>query len=245
MIDETEYPLPEQKKRHQLNRRIGLGYTGLANALEILGMPYASSEFLVMHEEIAKTIRDTAYLTSVSLAKEKGSFPLFDANEYIKGKFIATLPPHIKEAIYSHGIRNSHLLSNQPTGTISLIADNVSSGIEPTFAHTTNRTINTAMGVETFELKDYAVQFYGVYGRTAYDLTVDDHLKVLAVAQKYADNSVSKTVNCSNLTLEQFEDVYLKAYDMGIKAVSTFNLNGKRFGILERKEEEPLLTSML
>jgi len=237
VIDQTEYPLKEQRDRHLLNRRIGLGYTGLANALEILGHPYASESFLALHEEIAKAIRDTAYLTSVSLAKEKGPFPLFDQNKFIQGKFIQTLPYHIRETIYAYGIRNSHLLSIQPTGTISLIADNISSGLEPVFAHSTVRTVNTLYGKETFDLQDYAIKYYNVYGKTAYELSVDEHLAVLAVAQRYVDNGCSKTTNVSNLTLEEFQDVYMKAYDMGIKAVSTFNLNGKRFGIIEKKEE--------
>jgi len=237
--DKSAFPLEEQRQESINKRRMGLGVTGVANAGEIIGHPYASPEFMVWFEKVMEVIRDEVYDASVELAKEKGAFPLFDAVEYGKGKFIKTLPPRIQRRIKKHGIRNSHLLSIAPTGTISLCADNVSSGIEPVFAHTTNRTIQTFEGPTNVVVEDYAFREYGVKGKTSDECTVEDHLHVLATSQQYVDSSVSKTINVpSDISWADFSNVYIEAYKRGCKGVTTFNAGGKRFGILNKVVED-------
>lgn len=240
VIDRTIYPLPQQEAEAKLKRRMGLGITGFANASEILGFPYASEESLKFLEGTLRTLRDDIYMASVNLAREKGSFPGFDRDKYLASPFIQTLPEHIQEAIYKHGIRNSHLLSIAPTGTISLTANNISSGIEPVFAHYYDRTVQTEDGPVVERIMDHAYGMYGVKGRTADELTVDEHLAVQALAQKYVDSSISKTINVgSNVSFEDFKAVYTNAYEMGIKGVTTFRAAGKRYGILNAVEEAP------
>jgi len=244
IIDNTTYPLPQQEAEAKSKRRMGLGVTGVANAGEILGYPYASPEFLKWFEEVMEVIRDETYGASVELAKEKGAFPLFDSVEYGKGLFIKTLPQSLQRKIKKYGIRNSHLLSVAPTGTISLCADNVSSGIEPVFAYTTNRTIQTFDGPTNVIVEDYAYREYGVEGKTTDQCTADDHLNMLALTQRYVDSAVSKTVNVDpEIPWEDFKAIYMKAWKLKCKGVTTFNPSGKRFGILnavksEKKDEE-------
>ena len=236
--DNTEFPLPEQARESRLKRRMGLGVTGLANAIEALGFPYGSGEFLEVQEDILRVIRDETYRASVALAKEKGAFPYYD-EQYLDAEFIKTLPEVIRAGIKSYGIRNSHLLSIAPTGTISLTADNISGGIEPVFSHSYDRTIQTEEGPVVEEVKDYGYSVWGVKGRTANECTADEHLAVLALATKYVDSAVSKTVNVSpDMPWEDFKDIYIKAWKLGCKGVTTFNSGGKRFGILVEKEEE-------
>lgn len=225
------YPLEEQKKEAQSKRRMGLGVTGLANTAEILGYPYGSEDMLLFTEEVLSILRDTAYLASVSLAIEKGPFPLFDQS--YGGSFFETLPLNIQEEVRRYGIRNSHLLSIAPTGTISLAAGNVSSGIEPPFSLEYERVIDTGNGIKTEKVQDYAYREYGVVGRTALTIPVEDHVKVLNLASKYVDSSVSKTVNVgSEVTWEEFKDVYMQAYDGGASGCTTYRADGKRGGIL-------------
>jgi len=237
--DVSEFPLEAQRQESINKRRMGLGVTGVANAGEIQGFPYASPEFMVWFEQVLEVIRDGCYDASIDLAKEKGAFPLFDAVEYGKGKFIKTLPQRIQRRIRKHGIRNSHLLSVAPTGTISLCADNVSSGIEPVFALTTNRTIQTFDGPTNVVVEDYAFREYGVRGKTTEECTAEDHLSMLALTQKYVDSSVSKTINVDpNIEWEDFKNIYIEAYKRGCKGATTFNAGGKRFGILNAVKEE-------
>jgi len=239
IIDNTTYPLPQQEEEAKAKRRMGLGITGVANAGEILGYPYASPEFLNWFEEVLEVIRDETYRASVELAKEKGPFPLWDSVEYSKGLFIQTLPDSLQAEIKEHGIRNSHLLSVAPTGTISLCADNVSSGIEPVFAHTTNRTIQTFDGPTNVIVEDYAYREYGIEGKTADQCTADDHLNMLALTQRYVDSAVSKTINVDpDIPWEDFKAIYMKAWKMGCKGCTTFNASGKRFGILNAVKTE-------
>lgn len=238
--DESMFPLEAQRIESVNKRRMGIGVTGLANAVEALGFSYGSPRFLEVAEDIFKYFRDEVYKTSVALAKEKGAFPLFDADKYLEGKFIKTLPEEIRAGIREHGIRNSHLLSMAPTGTISLTADNVSGGIEPTFSHVYDRTINTEGGPIVEEVKDYAFRYFGVKGKTANECTADEHLAVLALAAKYVDSAVSKTINVSpDMPWDEFKDIYVKAWRLGCKGCTTFNVGGKRFGILNEKEQEP------
>lgn len=240
VIDVAKYPLPQQEEEAKNKRRMGLGITGLANAGEILGFSYGSPLFLEFTESILGSLRDIAYETSIELAKEKGVFPLFN-KEYYGGTFFETLPKHIQFGIRNTGIRNSHLLSIAPTGTISLSADNVSSGIEPVFSHHYKRRIQTYEGEKTVDVDDYAYKVYGVKGKAVNDLSVDDHLAVLTTASRYVDSACSKTINVGNeVTWDQFKDVYLKAYEGGASGVTTFRAAGKRMAILLDKDEDTI-----
>lgn len=234
--DNTIFPLPAQAEESRLKRRMGLGVTGLANAIEALGFPYGSPRFLNVADDIHRVLRDEVYRTSVALAKEKGAFPLFDKEKYLDAEFIKTLPETVRAGIALHGIRNSHLLSIAPTGTISLTADNVSGGCEPVFCHTYDRTIQTENGPIVEEVMDYAYREWGVEGRTANECTADEHLAVLALATKYVDSAVSKTINVSpDMPWAEFKSIYVKAWEMGCKGCTTFNSGGKRYGILVEK----------
>lgn len=237
--DVSLFPLEEQHQESINKRRMGLGVTGLANAVEALGFPYGSQKFLEVSEKIFEYFRNEVYKTSVHLAKEKGAFPAFEAEKYLEATFIKSLPEEIREGIRKHGIRNSHLLSFAPTGTISLTADNVSGGIEPTFSHSYDRTIQTEDGPIVEEVMDYAYRYFNVKGKTATECTADDHLNVLALATKYVDSAVSKTINVSpTMDWEEFKAIYIKAWKMGCKGCTTFNSGGKRYGILNEKPAE-------
>jgi len=239
IVDRATYPLPSQEKEAKDKRRMGLGVTGLANAGEAVGFPYGSPEFLEFTASVLEVLRDTAYRSSVSLAIEKGAFPLYTP-EYQDSEFVSTLPEDIQQDIKSYGIRNSHLLSIAPTGTISLCADNVSSGIEPVFAYSTMRTIQTVDGPIVVEINDYGVERFGVYGRRADDITVQDHLGVLLTSQKYIDSAVSKTCNVGDdVTWDEFQNVYIDAWKGGAKGITTFRAAGKRFGILNSNDDKP------
>ena len=232
VIDRTIYPLPEQEAEAKAKRRMGLGVTGLANAGEMLGYPYASERFMIWMEEVMEMFRDTCYYQSAMLAKEKGPFPLYDQEKYSQGNFIQTLSPEVQEAIHLHGIRNSHLTSIAPTGTISLTADNVSSGIEPPFSHYYDRTVQSFDGQNIERVEDYAYT-QGIAGRTANEISADEHLNVLILASKYVDSAVSKTCNVGdNVSYDDFKQLYYKAWKNGCSGITTFRAAGKRFGIL-------------
>jgi len=241
VIDGAVYPLPEQEREERTKRRMGLGVTGLANAGEALGFPYGSKQFLAFEAKIFRTIRDECYKASALLAKEKGPFPLFDKEKYLKGRFIRTLPKDIRELISKYGIRNSHLLSEAPTGTISLCADNVSSGIEPVFSYKSERTIRAFDTLQTEIIEDYGFRVFGTRGKTTYECTADDHLAVLITAQKYIDSAVSKTCNVDpKMPWEDFKSIYMKAWKGGCKGCTTFNPEGRRYGILNVAGEDDL-----
>ena len=238
VVDRATYPLPQQEKQAKDTRRMGLGVTGVANAIEALGFDFGSDEFIRVLEEIMSTIRDVCYETSVELAKEKGAFPLFK-KDYLTSEFAMTLPAKIRTKIAKHGIRNSHLLSVAPTGTISLSADNVSSGIEPVFSYVTKRTIQTFEGPTEHEIYDYGYRVFGVEGKTANELSVFDHVRVLNVASKYVDSACSKTCNVGDdITWEEFKKVYMDAYEGGSSGCTTFRASGKRFGVLNVASSE-------
>lgn len=246
VVDRATYPLPQQREEALSKRRMGLGVTGLANAIEALGYPYGSDEFLAEMESIFTTLRNTVYESSVSLAIEKGPFPLFEP-DYYGGTFFDTLPAYIREDIEKYGIRNSHLLSIAPTGTISISADNVSSGIEPVFSLQFDRTVQTFDGPQVVTVQDYGYRVFGIKGKTADELDVMDHIKVLNLASKYIDSACSKTCNVGDdVTWEKFKDVYMQAYLGGASGCTTFRAAGKRFGILnasavEDVAEEPVV----
>jgi len=238
VVDRATYPLKEQEEEAKSKRRMGLGVTGVANTIEALGFEYGSERFIQTLEEIMGVIRDVAYTTSVELAMEKGPFPLFD-KAYLESGFTRSLPPHIFDLIGEHGIRNSHLLSVAPTGTISLSADNISSGIEPVFAYHTERIIQTFDGPKVERVEDYGFRVFGVKGKTADELSVFDHVKVLNAASRFVDSACSKTCNTGEeVTWEEFKQVYMDAYDGGASGCTTFRAAGKRFGILNAAPTE-------
>ena len=234
VIDRARYPLREQEEEALSKRRMGLGVTGLANSGEALGLPYGSPGFLEFQRTVMTLIRNDCYAASVELAKEKGPFPLFDKEKYVNAPFIQTLPRDLIEEIAEHGIRNSHLLSVAPTGTISIAADNVSSGIEPVFSHRYDRTVQTEAGPRVVAVEDYALREWGVLGKSADQCSADDHLNVLLVASELVDSAVSKTCNVSpTMDWEDFKAIYMRAWKGGAKGCTTFNSGGKRFGIFE------------
>ncbi len=236
VVDRTIYPLKEQEDEAKNKRRMGLGITGLANAGEMLGHEYGSPSFLAWMEKVFACLRDNTYLASALLAKEKGAFPLY-RNEYLKGNFIRTLPASVQKEIREHGIRNSHLTSIAPTGTISLVADNISGGIEPVFSHYYDRTIQTFDGPRIDRVEDYAFR-HGVSGRKANDISVHEHLGVLTLAQHYIDSACSKTCNVGDdVTYAEFKSVYEAAWKEGAKGCTTFRMSGKRYGILNEAVE--------
>lgn len=229
VVDRTLYPLPEQKAEAKAKRRMGLGVMGLANAGEALGFPYGSVHFLQFEATVLEVIRDGCYRASADLAKEKGAFPLYNEVKYPSGNFIATLPDDIQDLIRKQGIRNSHLTSIAPTGTISMCADNVSGGIEPVFAHAYRRPVNTPTGKVDMTIEDYGVAFLGIKGKLSADVTPQEHVDVLVTAQRYVDSAVSKTCNTTGETpWGEFTGIYSKVHAGGGKGCTTFNRDGKR-----------------
>jgi ribonucleoside-diphosphate reductase alpha chain len=232
VIDQALYPLYEQECEAKQKRRMGLGVTGLANAGEVLGYSYASTEFLQFTQEVMRILRDTAYRASADLAEEKGAFPRYERESYLVSGFAKTLPPHVRARIAEVGIRNSHLISVAPAGTISLTADNVSSGIEPVFQHSFKRTVFMDDGKRQEEVHDYAAKLWGVYGRTSEEVTADEHLAVLRLVTRYVDSAVSKTCNVpSSMPWTEFKDLYRHAWAQGCKGLATYQLGGRRTGI--------------
>jgi ribonucleoside-diphosphate reductase alpha chain len=239
VIDRTKYPLEEQHKDHQDKRRMGLGITGLANTFTLLGMSYGSPESIQLTKKIMKTLTYTAYEASSDLAVEKGSFPLFEEEGYMASGFISRLPKDLQDKIRKQGIRNSHLTSIAPTGTISFCADNVSSGIEPVFAYEYDRTVQLPEGPIVMKMKDYVWNMFEKKGEQTSDLTTDDHLNIQIAVQPFIDSACSKTINVGDaVTFDEFKDVYLKGWKGKLKGVTTFRLAGKRYGILNVSEEK-------
>lgn len=240
IIDRTTYPLPQQEVEAKSKRRMGLGLTGVANCIEtVWDTPYGTPAFLQALESILKVLRNVAYRTSIQLAKEKGAFPLYDT-KYLEGQFIRSLPQDIRDEISSFGIRNSHLLSIAPTGTISLTADNVSSSIEPVFTHRYTRTLRDFDGTRDEEVTDFAYREWGIKGRTADQVPPEDHVRVLNLASRYVDSAVSKTCNIGpSVTWEEFKNVYIQAYEGGASGCTTFRSAGKRYGVLNVVSTEP------
>ncbi len=239
VIDRTKYPLEEQHKDHQDKRRMGLGITALANTFTLLGMSYGSPESIQLTKKIMKTLTYTAYEASSDLAVEKGSFPLYEEEGYMASGFISRLPKDLQDKIRKQGIRNSHLTSIAPTGTISFCADNVSSGIEPVFAYEYDRTVQLPEGPIVMKMKDYVWNMFEKKGEQTSDLTTDDHLNIQIAVQPFIDSACSKTINVGDaVTFDEFKDVYLKGWKGKLKGVTTFRLAGKRYGILNVSEEK-------
>jgi ribonucleoside-diphosphate reductase alpha chain len=251
VIDISRFPLKAQALEAEAKRRIGLGVTGLADALIFCGARYGSEESLALIEHWLRAISHAAYRASVQLAKEKGPFPLFDAPSYLSRPFIAALPADIRDDISRHGIRNGLLTSIAPTGTISLYAGNVSSGIEPVFAASYSRKVLLPDGTKSEEqVEDYALKlFREKFGEqaelpeqfvTAQDLTPEDHLLVQALAQKYIDSSISKTINLPVETgFEDFKGIYERAYALGCKGCTAYRPNDILGSVLSIGDKPP------
>lgn len=236
VVDRARYPLPQQEAEAKNKRRMGLGICGTANAGEALGLPYGSSEYLGWQSQVLEIIAVESYRASAYLAAEKGAFPLYEMEPYTNSPFIRKLPNEIIELIRKNGIRNSHLTSIAPTGTISLTADNISSGIEPVFSHITARPVNTPNGQEIIEVEDYGVREFGVRGKTADEVTAAEHIDVLINAQRWVDSACSKTCNMDGrMPWEDFKNLYMKAWEGGAKGCTTFNKDGKRMALLTGK----------
>jgi len=236
VLDATPWPLPMQRDEARAKRRIGLGFLGLGDALVMLGIRYDTEAARDLARRVANVLRDEAYLASVDLAVEKGAFPLFDAR-YLDGAFVRRLPEEIRQRIRENGIRNSHLLSIAPTGTISLaFADNASNGIEPAYAWSYKRRKRNAAGeFETIDVEDHAHRFYRARRATgalppafvsALEISALDHARMVAAVQPYVDSAISKTVNIPvDYPFDAFRDLYRQAWELGAKSLATFRPN--------------------
>src|SRR6266852_3874892 len=251
IIDISGFPLAEQQDEAQKKRRIGLGVTGLADALIMCGLRYGSSDAVTATDAWLGTIQRAAYLASTALAAEKGAFPLFDRDKYLAGATVAGLDAEIRAAIAKHGIRNALLTSVAPTGTISLFADNVSSGLEPVFSFRYTRNVLMPDGARREEeVTDYAYRaFRRLNGETAplpdyfvdvQTLQPEDHLVMQAAVQRHVDSSISKTINLpADIPFERFKDVYAQAYALGCKSCTTYRPNEVTGAVLEARPEQP------
>jgi ribonucleoside-diphosphate reductase alpha chain len=249
VVDASRFPLEAQRAEAQAKRRIGLGVTGLADALLMLGLRYGSDEAAAQTERWLHAIARAAYLASVDLAKEKGAFPLFDAEKYLASGTMQMMDEDVRDAIREHGIRNALLTSIAPTGTISLYAGNVSSGIEPVFAYAYTRKVLQKDGTRTEEeVVDYAVQMWREkfgdrelpdYFVNAQTLAPLEHVKMQAAAQKWVDSSISKTINCpEDISFGAFKDVYMEAFETGCKGCTTYRPNDVTGSVLSVAEEK-------
>ncbi len=249
VVDASQFPLEEQRKEAQAKRRIGLGVTGLADALLMLGLRYGSEEAAAQTDQWMHAIARAAYLASVELAKEKGAFPLFDAEKFLASGAMQDMDEDVREAIRQNGIRNALLTSIAPTGTISLYAGNVSSGIEPVFAYAYTRKVLQKDGTRTEEeVVDYAVQMWRDlkgdaalpdYFVNAQTLAPLDHVRMQAAAQKWIDSSISKTINCpEDISFDDFKEVYMAAWDQGCKGCTTYRPNDVTGSVLSVSEEK-------
>jgi ribonucleoside-diphosphate reductase alpha chain len=244
-IDVSNYPLEAQRQEAKAKRRIGLGVTGLADALILCGARYGTPQAAALARGWMARIERAAYLASVELAAEKGAFSLYDAERFLAAPGIRRLPEDVRVAIGRHGIRNGLLTSIAPTGTISLLAGNVSSGIEPVFDFRYQRRVLERDGSTRIEeVEDYAHALYRErFGATsltdafvtAEELTPSAHLRMQAAVQAHVDSSISKTINCpTDLSFEAFQDVYLEAYDLGLKGCTTYRPNAVTGAVLSR-----------
>lgn len=246
-LDATQWPLPQQAAEGRDKRRVGLGFMGLGSALVMLGIRYDSDEGREMAARIARELRDAAYTASIALAQEKGPFPLFDAQRYLDGQFVQRLPDALRAEIALHGIRNSHLLSIAPTGTISLaFADNASNGIEPAFSWVYHRKKRMPDDTtRTYEVADHAWRLYRHLGYdvgegslprqfvTALEMSAHDHLRMMEAVQPYIDTAISKTVNVpADYPYGEFKDLYLDAWRAGLKGLATYRPNSVTGSVL-------------
>jgi len=252
VLDATVWPLEEQLEEAKAKRRVGIGFTGLGDTLVMLRLKYNSAEGRNMAARIAEMMRDAAYESSIDLAVEKGAFPLFDADKYLEApRFASRLPERIKQRIKAHGIRNSHLLSIAPTGTISLaFADNASNGIEPPFSwfYFRNKRMHDG-SKKSIQVEDHAWRLYRHRGGdvenlpdyfiTALEMSALDHMEMSAAVQPFVDTAISKTVNVpADYPFEEFENLYMEAWKRGLKGITTYRPNSVLGAVLEVKPVE-------
>jgi len=249
VVDASRFPLEAQAREAQAKRRVGLGVTGLADALLMLGLRYGADDAVAQSEIWMKEIAHAAYWASVELAREKGAFPLFNAEAFLASGNMAQMDQDLREAIAKDGIRNALLTSIAPTGTISLYAGNVSSGIEPVFAYSYTRKVLQRDGSRSEEeVTDYAVKLWREkrgdaelpdYFVNAQTLSPMDHVRMQSAAQKWVDSSISKTINVpQDISFEAFKDVYLQAYETGCKGCTTYRPNDVTGSVLSVSEAE-------
>jgi ribonucleoside-diphosphate reductase alpha chain len=236
-LDVSRFALDAQRQQAQDQRRIGVGVTGVANAIAMMGVRYGSSKAVFLLGSWMQTIQNAAYGASALLANERGAFPLYDADKHLASRGIQALDQDIRALVEQHGLRNGTLTTIAPTGTTSMFAGNVSSGIEPIFSTSFTRTITKANGEKSSErVMDYAAwQFAQIYGPnaalpdsfvTVADLSPDDHIAMQAAAQEWIDSGISKTVNCpEDIPFEAFKGIYRAAYDAGCKGCTTYRPN--------------------
>lgn len=247
VIDVSNFPLDKQAADARNKRRIGLGITGLADMLSMIGVTYGSDDAVAITGMIMSNVTKYAYLASIELAKEKGAFPLLDVEEYLKSDFMLDMPEFIRNDIRQHGIRNALLTSIAPTGTISLYAGNVSSGIEPIFATSYERKILMPDGShDVEEVVDYAVADWRRGSNeplpkwfvTAQTLPPLDHVKMQAACQRWVDSAISKTINCpEDISFEDFKGVYMAAWDSGCKGCTTYRPNAITGAVLTASDD--------
>ncbi len=247
VLDVTYWPLPQQQGEAMAKRRIGVGFTGMGNTLAMLCVRYDRPEGRTMAARIAECMRDAAYAASVDLAREKGVFPKFDANGYLaEGSFASRLPQSLQAAIRAHGIRNSHLLSIAPTGTVSLaFADNASNGIEPPFSWMYKRKKRESDGSTTeYAVEDHAWRLYRELGGdvdalpdyfvSALAMPAQGHIAMMEAVQPFVDTAISKTVNIpADYPYEDFKDLYLQAWRARLKGLATYRPNAILGSVLE------------
>jgi len=249
VVDASRFPLEAQQREAKAKRRIGLGVTGLADALALGGITYGSDEAVEWVDEIMQAVAVEAYEASIDLAKEKGAFPMLDVDAFLDSGNMRKMPEEIREQVCEHGIRNALLTSIAPTGTISLFSGNVSSGIEPIFAMEYDRKVIQRDGSKTTEtVRDYAVdkwkrefpsQPLPKSFVTAQTLKPIAHVRMQAAAQKWVDSSISKTINCpEDISFDDFKDVYMAAWELGCKGCTTYRPNDVTGSVLEAKPEE-------
>ncbi|NYZ15208.1 adenosylcobalamin-dependent ribonucleoside-diphosphate reductase [Azospirillum sp. RWY-5-1] len=251
VVDVSRFPLEAQRREAQAKRRIGLGVTGLADALILCGVRYGSARAVELTDLWLGAVQAEAYRASAALAAEKGAFPLYDRDAYMASPMVMALPGDVRAAIAAHGVRNALLTSIAPTGTISLFADNVSSGIEPVFSYSYERSVLMPDGSRrTEEVSDPAHRLFRErfgpdaplpdYFVDAQSLTPAEHVVMQAAAQRHVDSSISKTINCpEDLPFDAFKDVYRQAYALGCKGCTTYRPNAVTGAVLAVKKETP------
>jgi ribonucleoside-diphosphate reductase alpha chain len=259
VLDLTFWPLQQQREEAQAKRRIGVGFTGMGNALCMLKLRYDQADGRDMATRIARSMRDAAYRASVALAQEKGAFPAFDADAYLAtGTFASRLDADVQQAIRTHGIRNSHLLSIAPTGTVSLaFADNASNGIEPPFSWTYQRKKREADGsTSTYAVEDHAWRMYKQLGGSvdslppwfvsALAMSAQDHIAMMAAVQPFVDTAISKTVNVpAAYPYDSFKDLYLQAWQARLKGLATYRPNAILGSVLSETPAAPALAEQV
>ncbi|MGF1456616.1 MAG: adenosylcobalamin-dependent ribonucleoside-diphosphate reductase [Alphaproteobacteria bacterium] len=256
VVDVSSYPLEAQAAEARAKRRIGLGITGLADALIQCRVRYDSEEAVRLTREWLGSLRDCAYRASIDLARERGAFPLFDRDAYLAGETIRGLPEAIRTGLAAHGIRNALVTSIAPTGTISLFAENASSGIEPVFSFTYQRSILNPDGSRTMApVEDYAYRLFRDrfgpdtplpdYFVSAQTISPEDHVAIQAAAQDYIDSAISKTINVpADIGFEAFKSVYARAYAMGCKGCTTYRPNEVTGSVLSLETDDPAAGSV-